>query len=122
MKTLLTLLTTSLLAGSQTQADQPVFSDTLQNGWQNWSWADADENNPLPVHEGKAANSGLGYYHLDNEPGLWHSSHRDVHPKGATMDEIRDKSIALATRIKATDHVALLPCHVATVKRMPHAA
>ena len=57
---------------------------------------------------GTAANGGLRYYHLDNEPGIWHSSHRDVHPAGATMDEIRDKMIACSTRIKDTDPDALV--------------
>lgn len=57
---------------------------------------------------GAATNGGLRYYHLDNEPGIWHSSHRDVHPAGATMDEIRDKMIAYASRIKATDPDALV--------------
>ena len=35
--------------------------------------------------------AALRYYILDNEPSIWHSTHRDVHPTGATMDEIRDK-------------------------------
>ena len=39
----------------------------------------------------RASAGGLRYYILDNEPSIWHSTHRDVHPTGATMDEIRDK-------------------------------
>src|SRR6185503_5830730 len=31
---------------------------------------------------GTAANGGVAYYLLDNEPGLWHESHRDVMPTG----------------------------------------
>ena len=38
---------------------------------------------------GTAANGGVQYYILDNEHSIWHSTHRDVHPTGATMDEIR---------------------------------
>jgi hypothetical protein len=52
---------------------------------------------------GAASSGGLRYYILDNEPSIWHSTHRDVHPTGATMDEIRDKVIDYGARIKATD-------------------
>ena len=40
---------------------------------------------------GTNANGGLRYYILDNEPSIWHSTHRDVHPTGATMDEISEQ-------------------------------
>jgi hypothetical protein len=52
---------------------------------------------------GTNAAGGLRYYILDNEPSLWHSTHRDVHPSGATMDEIRDKTIDYGAKIKAID-------------------
>jgi hypothetical protein len=57
---------------------------------------------------GTNAAGGLRYYILDNEPSIWHSTHRDVRPTGATMDEIRDKTIDFATRIKAVDPTALV--------------
>jgi hypothetical protein len=50
-----------------------------------------------------ATNGGLRYYILDNEHSLWHSTHRDVHPAGATMDEIKNKMVDYATMIKAID-------------------
>lgn len=59
--------------------------------------------NHLVQRWGSSTNGGVRYYHLDNEPGLWHSSHRDVHPSGATLEEMRNKCIAFASRIKATD-------------------
>lgn len=55
---------------------------------------------------GAASASGLKYYILDNEPAIWHSTHRDVHPVGQTMDELRDKTVAYATRIKQIDPAA----------------
>ena len=55
-----------------------------------------------------AANGGLRYYLLDNEHSIWHSTHRDVHPIGATMDEISSKMIAYATMIKTIDPGALI--------------
>ncbi len=52
---------------------------------------------------GRATNGGLRFYHLDNEPGIWHSIHQDVHPFGASMDEVRNKMTNYAVRLKATD-------------------
>jgi len=52
---------------------------------------------------GPASGTGLRYYILDNEPSIWHSTHRDVHPTGATMQEIRDKMVDYANRIKSID-------------------
>jgi hypothetical protein len=51
---------------------------------------------------------GLRYYILDNEPSLWHSTHRDVRPVGATMEEIKSRMVDFATRIKAVDPSALV--------------
>jgi hypothetical protein len=49
-----------------------------------------------------------GFYLLDNEPSLWHSTHRDVHPTGATMDEILAKTIDTAERIREADPKATI--------------
>jgi hypothetical protein len=62
----------------------------------------------LVARWGTNANGGLRYYILDNEPSLWHATHRDVHPTGQTLDEIRDKIIEYAGRIKAVDASALV--------------
>ena len=57
---------------------------------------------------GTNAAGGLRYYILDNEPSIWHSTHRDVHPTGATMDEIRGRLIDYAAMIKNVDASALV--------------
>ena len=57
---------------------------------------------------GTNATGGLRYYILDNEPSLWHSTHRDVRPTGATMDEIRNRMVDFAAKIKAVDPTALV--------------
>lgn len=57
---------------------------------------------------GTAANGGLRYYLLDNEVSIWHSIHRDVHPTGATMEEIASKMIDYASRIKSVDSGAIV--------------
>jgi hypothetical protein len=51
---------------------------------------------------------GLRYYILDNEPSLWQSTHRDVRPVGATMDEIRNRMLEFGGKIKAVDPTALV--------------
>ena len=57
---------------------------------------------------GSNSSGGLRYYILDNEPSIWHSTHRDVQPTGATMDEIKNKIIDFAGKIKAVDPSALV--------------
>ena len=52
---------------------------------------------------GTATAGGLRYYILDNEWSLWHETHRDVQPVGATMDEVRDRFLEHAAMIKAID-------------------
>ena len=80
-------------------ADANVPSNsTFQQGWVQH----------LVDRWGTRANGGLRYYILDNEPSLWHETHRDVHPTGATMDEVRNKMIDFAAKIKAVDATALV--------------
>jgi hypothetical protein len=57
---------------------------------------------------GLAASGGPRYYILDNEPSIWHSTHRDVHPAGASMEEVRDRLLEHAQAIKAVDPGALI--------------
>jgi hypothetical protein len=57
----------------------------------------------LVARWGTAAGGGVPYYIMDNEPGLWHGTHRDVHPTGAIMDEVRDKILDYAAKVKSVD-------------------
>jgi len=57
---------------------------------------------------GTNANGGLRYYILDNEPSLWHSTHRDVRPTGLTMDDLKQRIVDYASKIKAVDPSALV--------------
>ena len=57
---------------------------------------------------GVATNGGVRYYCLDNEHTLWNSTHRDIHPVGTTMQEIRDRIFDYGTKVKAIDPNALL--------------
>lgn len=57
---------------------------------------------------GSASAGGVRLYNLDNEPDLWHETHRDVHPAPAGYDEIIDRTVTYATAIKDTDPGALI--------------
>ena len=50
-----------------------------------------------------SSSTGIKYYILDNEPSLWYSTHRDVHPNPATYQEMYNKIVAYATAIRAAD-------------------
>jgi len=50
-----------------------------------------------------STNTGVKFYCLDNEPGLWSSTHPRIHPARTGCVELRDKSIALAAAVKNID-------------------
>ena len=52
---------------------------------------------------GAANAGGVRFYALDNEPMLWNSTHRDIHPQAVTYDELRDRTYAYAPALKAGD-------------------
>jgi len=51
---------------------------------------------------------GVQMYILDNEPSLWSSTHRDLHPDPVTYDELMDRTLRYATEIRAADPDALI--------------
>ncbi len=57
---------------------------------------------------GLSTNGGVRFYLMDNEHSIWHSTHRDVHPNGATRQEIRDKFFDYAGVVKSIDPNALV--------------
>ena len=57
---------------------------------------------------GSASTGGVKYYVLDNEYSIWHSTHRDVWPTGATMEQVRDLMITYGGAIKDVDPSALI--------------
>ncbi|HEY2786730.1 MAG TPA: glycoside hydrolase family 44 protein, partial [Fimbriiglobus sp.] len=52
---------------------------------------------------GDSQHGGVQYYTMGNEPGLWNSTHRDIHPAGDTLPELRDRIIAYASMVKSLD-------------------
>jgi hypothetical protein len=57
---------------------------------------------------GNAASGGVRYYNLDNEPFLWNSTHRDIHPQPLSYDGLRDLTFEYAFAIKQIDPTALV--------------
>src|SRR5581483_2995245 len=55
---------------------------------------------------GTAAQGGVKLFALDNEPTLWSSTHRDVHPQAVTFDELWQRTVDYASAIKAQDPAA----------------
>ncbi len=57
----------------------------------------------VSTYGGASTSNGIKYYILDNEPSLWYSTHRDVHPNPPTYQEMYNKIVAYATAIRAAD-------------------
>ncbi len=55
---------------------------------------------------GDASSGGVRFYNLDNEPMLWNSTHRDIHPNPTTYDEITGLGISYAGAVKQADPAA----------------
>jgi Glycoside hydrolase family 44/S-layer homology domain len=57
---------------------------------------------------GSAGSGGVRFFALDNEPDLWNSTHRDVHPAPLSYDEIWQRTVDYASAIKTQDSDALV--------------
>jgi hypothetical protein len=51
---------------------------------------------------------GPHFYIIGNEPMLWNSTHRDVHPEPASYDEVATKYIAMAKAVREADPDAII--------------
>jgi len=56
----------------------------------------------------KTRGRSVHQYILDNEPMLWNTTHRDVHPEPATYDELLERTIAYGTAIRQADPDAVI--------------
>ena len=94
-----------ILTNSSTQItwNDPTDAHYLTNSLFQQAWV-----SHLTNAWGRASNGGVRWYLMDNEPSLWQATHRDVHPVGATMAEIRDKFFDYAEKVKAVDPTALV--------------
>ena len=56
---------------------------------------------------GKAADGGIKFYSLDNEPALWPSTHPRIHPERTRYDEMVKRTEAVATEVVRIDPSAM---------------
>jgi Glycoside hydrolase family 44 len=64
---------------------------------------DGDWVKELKSLYGSAQNGGVRFYELGNEPGLWNSTHRDMHPAPETYDELWQKTRDYGAAVRAAD-------------------
>jgi len=82
--------------GPPTQTSLPAPPSMMEQ------WVRAIQNAP----DGKQRKVDL--YFLDNEPALWNSTHRDVHPDPVTYDELLDRTVRYGTAIRSADPHAVI--------------
>jgi hypothetical protein len=87
-----------LASGQNVTGNDPNDADVPSDSAYQASWV-----RHLVSTWGTAAQGGLRYYILDNEPSIWQGTHRDVFPTGATMQEIVDRIVDYGSMIKAID-------------------
>ncbi len=86
----------TLITGNDPTDTSVAISTTYVISWINY----------LNARYNSAAGGGVLFYNLDNEPMLWNSTQRDVHPQPTTYDEMREKTYAYAAAIKQADPAA----------------
>jgi hypothetical protein len=62
----------------------------------------------IVARDARAGKRSVYEYILDNEPMLWSSTHRDVHPEPVGYDELLDRSLQYASAIRAADPDAII--------------
>lgn len=62
--------------------------------------------NLMVTKYGRAADGGVKFYSLDNEPCLWSSTHPRIHPRPVGCDELIERSVALSVAVKNVDPTA----------------
>ncbi len=58
--------------------------------------------------DAKTGKRSVYSYILDNEPGIWNSTHRDAHPDPLTYDELVQRSIDYGTAVREADPDAII--------------
>lgn len=55
----------------------------------------------LEAYQKEGHAGSVWQYILDNEPALWNSTHRDVHPEALTYDELLERTVAYGEAVRA---------------------
>lgn len=93
----------SAATGNPITGNDPLDANTPNSVGMQQSWVQH-----LIQTWGPAANGGLKYYIMDNEPSLWSSTHRDVHPLPVTYNELYNDYVNYANAVRALDPNALI--------------
>jgi hypothetical protein len=83
----------TLITGNSPSDTSKAITPTFITGWMAH----------ISGRTGTAAQGGVRFFELDNEPMLWNSTHRDVHPKPVTYDELWQKTKTYGAAMKAKD-------------------
>ena len=62
----------------------------------------------IRAEDQRRGSRGVQMYILDNEPMLWHETHRDVHPQPVGYEELLDRTIRYGTAIRNADPDAVI--------------
>lgn len=89
--------------GKRPDGKDVVGNDPADANLRNSPAFEAEWVRHLVERHGTATKGGVRYYILDNEPGIWHGTHRDVQPVGIKAEALRDRIIAYAGAIKSVD-------------------
>ncbi len=93
--------------GNGRQSGNPLGADPSRDSIASGPADNAAWIRDLVSRYGNANATGVRYYELGNEPALWNSTHRDMHPQPVTYDELWTRSRNLAAAVKRTDPTAL---------------
>ena len=89
----------SLATGKNITGNDPLDSGTPNSPVIQQAWL----KHFVSTYGPASGSGGIKYYILDNEPSLWHATHRDVHPQPLGYDELYDRIVSYASVIRATD-------------------
>ncbi|HTW97964.1 MAG TPA: glycoside hydrolase family 44 protein, partial [Acidimicrobiales bacterium] len=91
---------------------------TISNNWVDTDIAQENVANSPALEQawvshlvskfGSAADGGVAIYEMDNEPGGWSNTHRDVHPHLTGWNELVDDTEEYASAVKTADPTALV--------------
>ena len=89
--------------GNGVKEGKDLASEPSRDGTPVGAAYDGEFVHDLVSRFGTAAHGGVAVYELGNEPGLWDSTHRDIHPNPTTYDELWEKSREAAIAVKEQD-------------------
>jgi hypothetical protein len=89
--------------GDGLQGGNELASNPSRDGMKIGASFDGDWVEKLVSLYGSAANGGVRFYELGNEPALWSDTHRDMHPAPETYDELWQKSRDYGATVRAAD-------------------